>query len=109
MTSRDEEIAAEVRQAHVLYPKAVDTVHTQQHPIGLASGRIDRRQRLGHAADGQLDAGAGVHPGHRDHSCLRLHGLDHRVDNFFLRRSRWLLVQRDLVELGARARGAQLK
>src|SRR4029450_8780656 len=40
VTSGNKEVASEIRHGHIVYPKPMDTIHTQQHTVGLVAARI---------------------------------------------------------------------
>src|SRR6185295_10035583 len=52
VTAGNKEVASQIGHGHILYPKAVHSIHTQQHAVGLVAVRIHRRQSFCHATDG---------------------------------------------------------
>src|ERR1700682_432126 len=71
VTSGNEEVAAQFRQLRAVDSEAVDSVDTKQYAVLLIATGVDGLERIGDGADRQLYAGAGVNPGHSQHSSLR--------------------------------------
>src|SRR5438093_1146511 len=105
----NEEVAAEVRHGRVVHTDSMDAVDAKQRAVAVVPLGVDLSQGISDPADRELDSGAGVNPGHRDHASPRLQRAHDGLGDLLFGCGSGVLVELDRPDRCARPLGAQAK